>query len=136
MGQPIKIDLHTYRRSRPAWALRLLLGLRCIRYRRRWGVANARAWRWCAPARADASVFVALRQQRTRIVLVQTRQVEPKVFIVIVRGHVQPLRAQTKIGRGEKPKVLSARVPYRPDSIGESISHLFGFPCFDVAHKD
>src|SRR5262249_16210714 len=81
-------------------------------------------------ASADAAVFVAFRQQRTRIALLQNREIQSEGCVVIVGRHVEPLRTQTKVSRGEEPEILSARVPRRPHGVRQPISHLFRFACF------
>ena len=99
-------------------------------------IAATRSRRWSRRRRADASIFVAFRQQRTGFSFLQHREVQSKVFVVIVRSHVEPLRTQTKIGRSQKPEILSARIPRRPNGVGESISDLFRLAGLDVADED
>ena len=99
-------------------------------------VACAGAGRQGSPASADAPVFVAFREQRAGVAFLQHGEIQTKVFVVIVRSHVEPLRAQTKIGRGEKPQILAARIPRRPDCVGETVGYLFGFAGLDIADED
>src|SRR6185369_14912230 len=99
-------------------------------------VAGARSGLRTACARANAAIFIALRQQRACISFSQDREIEPEGWRVIVGGHVEPLRTQTEVGRREKPEILAACVPGRPNCVCEPIGNLFGLARLNVAHED
>src|SRR5690349_21756267 len=144
--QSVEIDLHrdwtTWFTRRCSLASSLTFTTTSSRRARRRFAATAtgrriaRARRRTSSSTANATILIALRQQRTLIALLQHREVETKVFVVIVRSHVEPLRTQTEIGRREEPQIFAARVPRRPHRIGESVSDLLRLTRLDVADED
>ena len=73
---------------------------------------------------ADAFIFVALGKNGAGLAFFEHGQIEAEVLVVIVGGHVEPLRLQTEIGGGEKPQILAAGVPGGPDGIGQAVGDL------------
>src|ERR1700722_11361849 len=99
--EAVEIDLHCYRSA-------------CSRRGRIGIVASATA---SAAGRSgtDALIFIALRKHGTRLAFFENGQIQTEIFVVIVGGHVEPLRFQTEIGGGEKPEIFSAGIPDGPD---------------------
>ena len=133
--QAVEIDLHGDRRARRARRLRAGLVAASAAPPRLAATAAAAAVRRRRRA-ADAAVFVALRQQRARLALLQHREIQPEVLLVVVRRHVEPLRLQAEIGRREEPQILAARVPRRPHRVGEAVGDLLRLAGLDVADED
>src|SRR5688572_9968579 len=127
--QVVEIYLHCYRPTRATDGVGCSrLGWRPIR------PAGGRR-RPLSPWRRYAPVLIALRQQRCRLILIQDREVEPVVRLPVVRSHIEPLRTEAEIGRGEEPKIFAVRVPDRPYRVGEAVGDLFRLTRFGVADK-
>src|SRR5262249_14350266 len=141
LRQSVEVDLNVDRRARRARRLRGSLSLRRVSGSGAGAgrsatasstEAGAAAWR----SAAHAIVFIALRQERTGLAFLEDREIKPEVLVVIIRSHIEPLRSQSKIRRSEEPEIFSARVPGRPDGVGQPIGDLFRLAGLDVADKD
>src|SRR6185503_1630283 len=97
---------------------------------------RARTGLQSARARTNTTIFVTLRQQRACISLFQHREIQTESRIVIVRSHVEPLRAQSEICRREKPEILPTRIPRGPNGIRQPVSDLLRLTALDVADED
>jgi hypothetical protein len=108
LREPVEIDLHRNGRARPRRLLRLL-GTTSTSTSTSTGTSTgtSTSTSTCTctctctcttPSSRHPRVLVTLRQQGTWLVFLQHREVEPEVLVVVVRCHVEPLRAQREVG--------------------------------------
>src|SRR5262245_48893276 len=139
--QSVEVYLNGDRRARRARRLRGRVGLggvsRSIAGAGRSATASSTEAAAATGRRAAHTVvFIALRQERTRLAFLEDCEIKPEVLVMIIRSHIEPLRSQSKIRRSEEPEIFPARVPGRPDGVGQPIRDLFRLAGLDVADED
>src|ERR1041385_8940966 len=95
LSQTVKIDLHRHWRTWTTWTSAAFTST-ATTFARTTGVTRTCARLQPARACSNTTILMTLRQQWTRIRLTQNREVKSEIGLVIVRSHVEPLRAQTR----------------------------------------